>query len=250
MKKQLSTSIAAAVLASAGFAVPASAAESDLSVTAGYLSDYYFRGAFLGESSAYGSLDYSVAGFYAGVWAVDDGDNGNDGLEVDYYLGYGMEHGDFSWSVGFTDYTYTYTHDYEAEINLGLAYAGFGLDVAVGKAFDPEDGSGADYAGDGSLAPDDFEQDYTFVSLGWSSDVIGVMLGYTMLDEVEGDDLGKIADTDEEILYGEVSGSTEISGVGVGMTVGKEILHDVGGEEVDASDYYIYFDISKSFSLL
>ena len=64
MKKTLSSlSLVAATLASLGVAAPASA---ELSATGGLVSEYYFRGVGLGDAGAYGSLDYSVAGFTLG----------------------------------------------------------------------------------------------------------------------------------------------------------------------------------------
>ena len=123
MKKLLSASIAAATLATAGVSAPAMAG---LSANVGMVSDYYFRGANLGDAGAYGGLDYDVAGFYIGVWAIDDGNsdangNGNDGLETDYYLGYGMEFDAVSWYVGYSRFEYTYTKDFEHELNPNLS---------------------------------------------------------------------------------------------------------------------------------
>lgn len=236
MKKLLSASIAAATLASAGIAVPAAA---EVSANAGFVSDYYFRGVNLGDAGAYAGLDYSESGFYAGVWTIDDGAssydigddstyNGNDGQEVDYYLGYGMEHGDFSWSLGLTHYDYTYTSSYEREFNLNLGYKGFGLEYSSGSHTEDPDGA-------------DEDSDYTFIGLSWSGEIYGVTYGNWASDE-DGDD--------SEYSYAEVSASGEVSGLDMGITIGRTFdVKDSNGDDDEAGDGYIVLDISKGFTL-
>ena len=68
-----------------------------------FASEYYYRGFFQKSSSASAGIDFEEGGFYAGAWTADVGE----GLEVDGYLGYGVEMGDVSASVGFTGYYYT-----------------------------------------------------------------------------------------------------------------------------------------------
>ena len=94
--------------------VASGAANADWSANVGYASEYYYRGFFQKESSA---------------WAADVGD----GLEVDGYFGYGTEVGEVALSIGFTGYYYTGDFDdtYE-EINLGAGFGGLSLDVAIG----------------------------------------------------------------------------------------------------------------------
>ena len=130
-----SLSLVAATLASLGVAAPASA---ELSATGGLVSEYYFRGVGLGDAGAYGSLDYSVAGFTLGTWIIDDGSASNDGLETDFYAGYGMSHGDnFSWNVAYNRYEYTYTSDYEDEIAVSLGLpVGLSLQLVRGEMHD------------------------------------------------------------------------------------------------------------------
>jgi uncharacterized protein (TIGR02001 family) len=238
MKKLLSASIAAATIA--GFAAPAAAVEG-LSANAGMVSDYYYRGGYLGDAGAYAGVDYENSGFYAGVWAIDDGLGGNNGLEYDVYLGYGMESVDFSWAVGVTTYQYTYdgelgASDEETEFNLGLGFSGFALDVAVGTA---TDGSNVK----------DVENDYTFVSLGWSGEVFGAVIGMYDQDESE-----KNADDEYDYTYVEVSAGGELATMDVGVTLGRIIdsseFADIStsGSE-GSSDYYLVLDVSKSFDL-
>ncbi len=235
MKKLLSASIAAATIA--GFAVPAAAVEG-LSANAGFVTDYYYRGANLGDAGAYAGVDYEVAGFYIGTWAIDDLTGGQDGLEYDIYLGYGMESGDFSWSVGLTDYQYTYTSDNEVELNLGLGFGGFALDVAVGEE--------TDVAANG----DDVDQDYVFVSLGWSGEVFGATIGHADYDESADE-----AMDEADWTYLELSAGGEVATMDVSVTLGR-VLDSSGAAGVAMSstgegsgDYYMFLDVSKSFDL-
>ena len=232
MKKLLSASIAAATIA--GFAAPAAAVEG-LSANAGLVSDYYFRGVNLGDAGAYAGVDYEIAGFYVGAWAIDDGAGGSDGIETDYYLGYGMEHGEFSWSVGATTYQYTYISDSETEMNVGLAYSGFGLDIAVGTATDDMH--------DNNTAKD-VENDYAVVAVSWSGDVFGAVVGFADTAESE-----KNANDDSDYMYAEVSAGGEVATMDMGVTLGRVLESSANGDDTGSGDYYIFLDISKSFDL-
>lgn len=248
MKKLLSAAIATATL-SMGMAAPAMAEVPGLSANVGFLSDYYFRGNHLGESSPYAGLDYEIAGFYVGTWAVDDavGGTGNNGLEVDYYFGYGMEHGDFGWSVGYTGYEYTYSEDSESEINLGLSYAGFSLNYNIGV-----DNNIA------SAADDDNDHDYHFFTLGWAGDIFGVTYGnykVTDLDDDYVDLAGKdVANPngvmkDDGYQFLELSAGGEVGGFDLGVTVGRKFEVETGGVKASSDGgEYIFVDIGKSFS--
>ena len=125
MKKSLASTLALAALA---FAPAASAV--DFSANLGYNSEYIFRGIPQKSSSAFGGLDLSAGGFYAGTWAADVGD----GLEIDYYAGYGLEVGEFNLGAGFTIYTYTGDFDdtYK-EVNLSAGWRWFTFDAAIGE---------------------------------------------------------------------------------------------------------------------
>ena len=259
MKKTLSAAIAAATL-SMGLAAPAMAEVPGLSANVGFLSDYYFRGNHLGTSSPYVGLDYEVAGFYVGTWLCDDGTGGtgNNGLEVDYYFGYGMEHGPFSWTLGFTGYEYTYSADNEGEFNLNLGLYGVALTYNYGL-----DNNGS------SVTDDDSDHKYQFVTLGWSNDNFGVTYGnykvmkvsdsfkvgpsftYTEVYDPFGKKLPNPAGVmkDDGYQYLELSASGELAGFDVGVTLGRKFEEKWGGVKVtSAGGEYIYLDISKSFS--
>lgn len=231
MKKQLSATIAAATLLTAGMAAPAMA---EVSANAGFVSDYYFRGGNLGNAGAYGGIDYEQSGFYAGVWAIDDGasdkdgNHGNDGLEVDYYFGYGMEHGDFGWSLGMTHYDYTYTSNYEREVNVNLAYQAFGFEYSTGTAVEDPDGA-------------DNEADYTYIALSWGGEVFAATLGNKQSDE---------DNDDSEYSHLDLSASGEVAGLDMGLTLGRKFnSKDAAGDDADNGRAYLFLDISKSFSL-
>jgi uncharacterized protein (TIGR02001 family) len=117
-----------------GLAAPAFAV--DLSANIGYNSEYIFRGIPQKNSSAMGGLDLEAGGFYLGTWGADVGD----GLEIDYYGGYGFEVGDFSFGVGGTYYSYTGDFDdtYQ-EVNLSAGWNILTFDAAIGT-YDNFDG--------------------------------------------------------------------------------------------------------------
>ena len=120
--------ITAMALAAAGTAPAALAV--DFSANIGWNSEYIYRGIPQKTSSAFGGLDLGAGGFYAGAWTADVGD----GLEIDYYGGYGFDVGDFNFGVGFTIYTYTGDFDdtYK-EVNLSAGWKWFTFDAAIGE---------------------------------------------------------------------------------------------------------------------
>lgn len=114
---------------------------SPLSVNFGWNSEYIFRGIPQNESSAFGGIDFEYKGAYAGVWGADVGD----GIEYDYYGGYGFEIGKFTASFGGT--VYAYSGDFDdtyKEFNFSLGYAFLTFDAAVGT-YDNFGGPELDY---------------------------------------------------------------------------------------------------------
>jgi len=102
----------------------------DFSANIGFSSEYIYRGIPQKSSSASAGLDLAAGGFYAGTWGADVGD----GIEIDYYGGYGFDVGEFNFSVGGT--LYTYTGDFDdtyTEINLGAGWKFLSFDAAVGE---------------------------------------------------------------------------------------------------------------------
>ncbi|MCY7295309.1 TorF family putative porin [Alteromonas sp. a30] len=190
------------------------AALADVSANIGVVSEYHFRGvAQTTDASASAGLDYTNEGFYLGTWAADVGD----GLEVDFYGGYGFDITDgLSSSIGFT--TYQYTGDFDSaynEVNLGLSYGLFSLDYAIGTR------------------EDDFdlgivESDYTFLSLSVAYEGFYGTFG-TYGDESDGE-------------YFEAGYGTQVGGFDVGVSV------LVSGSDLN-DDETIYFSIGKTFNL-
>src|SRR5690606_22332390 len=99
-------------LALGATALPAQMDMEDLSmsVTFGWESEYVFRGVQRADEIYAPSIDFSMGGAYAGVWAAlpvdDDGVLGG-GHETDFYAGYGLALSDLvSLDLGVTYYTY------------------------------------------------------------------------------------------------------------------------------------------------
>lgn len=174
------------ILASA-IAASSAVAVAEVSMTAGMVSDYVYRGVELGDAGAYASVDYASGGFYAGVWAISDG-NTADGIEYDIYAGYDTEISGVGVSVGYVAYEYTYGAAAEDEYTLGLSYG----PVSVGFA-------------DGELA-DGSEYEYTTIS----ADVGAFSFTY-------GED-------DADYDWSEVSTGTEVGAVSIGLTLGGNSL--------------------------
>lgn len=192
-------------------AVPA----QELSANFGFNSEYIFRGIPQKSSSAFGGVDLEAGGFYLGTWAADVGD----GLEIDYYGGYGFEAGEFGFSVGGTWYTYTGDFDDEyLELNLGVSWKWFSFDVALGEY---------DNFGQGKL-------DYEFYSLTVAHNGF-----YGILGAFENDFDGNYY----EAGYGGTleAGDKPLLDYGIALIYSDSTL--LGGD----SDYNLVLTLSKSF---
>ena len=225
MKKLLASSVIAAT-ALAGVAAPAMA---DLSANVGYASEYYFRGILQKSSSASAGLDYENAGFYVGTWAADVGD----GLEIDGYLGYGMEfEGGFSVGAGFT--TYQYTGDtFDSEYNEFNLYLGFNivsLEYTVGTQDEADSGPNA------GGPPEDV--DYDFIKLTVEQNGFYASYG-SFGDDADGD-------------YFEFGYGTEVGGfdLGIAAIFSSDELSDQIDADGDANESEaLVFTLGKTFDL-
>ena len=129
--------IAAAVLATASFS---QVAQAEVSANFGATSNYLWRGVTQSGNapSLSGGLDYSnESGVYAGTWVgtIDWSDETSDakGAEVDLYLGYGGEAGDFGYDVGYIYYYYPssgYEDSNFGELYFNGSFGAFGFGVA------------------------------------------------------------------------------------------------------------------------
>ncbi|MEM7077719.1 MAG: TorF family putative porin [Pseudomonadota bacterium] len=203
LRYAFSKTLAVAVLVSGSlFTV---AANADVSYNIGWASEYHYRGIFQKTSSASAGIDFEEGGFYIGSWMADVGD----GMEIDGYLGYGIEtEAGFSASIGFTGYYYTGDFDdtYE-EVNLGFGYGLVSIDYAIGEY---DGGGGADYdflsatvdISDTGFAltygtfGDDFDGDY--IEIGYGTSVAELDIGVSLIlasDELAG------GDEDETLVF-------------------------------------------------
>jgi uncharacterized protein (TIGR02001 family) len=231
------TKLAAAIALTTGALATAPVmAEAEYSATAGFVTDYYFRGSNLGDAGAYGSLDAAVGGFYAGTWIISDNggdgrDGGDDGLETDFYVGYGFEFENGLWvDVAYNMYEYTYTSDSESEIALSVGMGAFSVSYVDGDGdWDEED-------------PTAEEGDYTYASISWSGEVFGATVGAY---EDEGDN----NDWESEYKHFEVTASGEVVGLDVTATLGKTFAVDSDTDDDASGDGYFFLDVSKSFDL-
>ncbi|MGH1485217.1 MAG: TorF family putative porin [Cellvibrionaceae bacterium] len=219
--KTLSKTLLASAIIAAG-STGANIAHADLSANAGFVSDYYFRGSNLGDAGLYAGLDYENGGFYAGTWWIDDGTGGNDGLEQDFYFGYGLDVSGVSLGLGYTRYEYTNSGDFEHEINFTAGFGAFGFEYSTGE----DDDDGAE------------ETDYDFIALSWSGDVFGATVGTFEND-----------DTDDSYDYIELSASGEVAGLDATISIGQTSNAESGGVSGESGDGYMVLDISKSFDL-
>ncbi len=193
--KSIAKMLSAAALIAGSF-MTTSAANAEVSYNVGYVSEYYYRGIYQKNSSASAGIDYEDSGFYVGAWTADVGD----GLEVDGYLGYGVDVGDVSLGIGFTGYYYTGDFDdtYE-EINLSAGYGPVSVSYSIGE-WDGDGGQdydfldisidlGAGFYGTYGSFGDEFDGDY--FEVGYGTTVSEIDLGVSVVfpsDELEGDD--------------------------------------------------------------
>jgi uncharacterized protein (TIGR02001 family) len=237
VKKQIAR---IAAIATIGGLSAGSALALDVTANAGAVSEYVFRGvpSSDGKAAAQGGLDAAWdSGFYLGTWgsSVDFGSShvvnldaepgekvvhsGSDGVEVDFYGGYGGEIGDFSYGIGATLYTYTDDADDDyTEINLSAGWKWFSVAYANGEYDDP---GGVQY--------------YDFYSITAEYEGLYATFG-SFGDDFDGD-------------YYEF-------GYGSTLTVGDEDLFDYSIVFIDsdaelggASENRLVFGVTKSFDI-
>ena len=197
----------------------AKVATAEISYNLGYVSEYYFRGILQKSSSASAGIDYEENGFYLGAWGADVGD----GIEVDIYLGYGIEtEAGFTASLGYTTYQYTgdtFDDEYN-EGNLNLGYGIFGLEYSKGTC--------------GCFGA---ESDYDFTALSANFDNgFYVTLGFHG-DEADGE-------------YYEIGYGTTVAEIDLGAALifgSEELSQEVDSDGNANEDTALIFSIGKSF---
>lgn len=218
MKKSILSIALSATLATSALVSTQASAEvagiEGLSANVGLVSQYFYRGIQQTDTAtASAGLDYENSGFYAGAWVADV----EDGLEIDYYAGYGFEFDSgLSLSAGYTLYAYTGGFDTQYnEFNFGASYGYVSLEYSVGEW---EDG-----------ISQGVDADYDFLAITFEKDGFYGTYG-TFGDDLEGD-------------YVEVGYSTTIGGFDAGVSLIKADEDLSGG----ASGSSLVLSLAKSF---
>jgi len=164
------TPIALAVSMAAGAALP-SMASAEVGYNATVSSMYLWRGQDVSNGpTVSGGIDYSHdSGVYASVWASSgvagsNGDNADDfdgsdgaGYEFDAWVGYAGEVEGVGYDISYWHIDYPQADgDVINEIALGLSYADFSFGYVMNA---------------------DSDNDYTYMTLGYSYDAFGIMYG-------------------------------------------------------------------------
>ena len=215
----LATLMSISMFAQAGEAV-ADDHSSAVSYNIGYMSEYWYRGYYMSESSVSFGADAEMGNFYVGTWWA----NVDEGVEYDIYGGYNFELMGIPMYAGFTGYYYSdnFDSDYQ-EINIGADMGFMSIDAAV-------DGEYQLAAGD---------QGYQHYTITVPLSFVGLPIDYqyqTWSGEA-------ITGHNHELHYG-----MTVSGVDVGLMLGRNIDtgHAVGLEDNDDSTY-ANFTLGYSF---
>ena len=215
----LATLMSISMFAQAGEAV-ADDHSSAVSYNIGYMSEYWYRGYYMSESSVSFGADAEMGYFYVGTWWADV----DEGVEYDIYGGYNFELMGIPMYAGFTGYYYSdnFDSDYQ-EINIGADMGFMSIDAAV-------DGEYQLAAGD---------QGYQHYTITVPLSFVGLPIDYqyqTWSGEA-------ITGHNHELHYG-----MTVSGVDVGLMLGRNIDtgHAVGLEDNDDSTY-ANFTLGYSF---
>lgn len=208
--KTLAKILSVSVLVS-GSLLTSSVVSADVSYNVGFVTEYYYRGIYQKNASASAGVDYEQNGFYAGAWTADVGD----GLEIDGYLGFGGEVGDFTYGAGFTGYYYTggFDETYE-EVNLSAGYGPLSIGYSIGEW---DGGGGTDY-------------DFLQVSMDLGAGFYGLYGSFG--DEVDGDyfevgygtTVGEI-DLGVALIFpsDELEGTNNAAGEAITLSIGKSL---------------------------
>ena len=227
IRSSLSVALAAlmsvSMLSHAGEAV---AEEGGMSVSynIGYMSEYWYRGAYQAESSMSFGADVEMGSMYVGMWGADvsDAAGAGSGTEIDLYAGYNFELMSIPMYLGVTGYYYTdnFDRDYE-EVNFGGDFGMFSCDAAVLGS----------YKSDADNASSDYGHFTLTVPLG--------MLDYSYQTFTG----GSLHYATHELNY-----STSVSGIDLGATLGRNNDGGAGASpNSNQETTYANFTIGYSF---
>jgi len=215
----LATLMSISMFAQAGEAV-AEDRSSAVSYNIGYMSEYWYRGYYMSESSVSFGADAEMGNFYVGTWWADV----DKGVEYDIYGGYNFSLMGIPMYAGFTGYYYSdnFDSDYQ-EINIGADMGFMSIDAAV----------------DGEYQLDAGDQGYQHYTITVPLSFVGLPIDYqyqTWTGEA-------ITGHNHELHYG-----MTVSGVDVGLMVGRNIdtSHAAGLTDNDDSTY-ANFTLGYSF---
>lgn len=140
MKKTLTASLLLSSIALSATISTSAFAVEGLSANVGASNNYLWRGVSQTDDGAAisGGLDYEdKSGFYAGTWAsnIDFGDDAS--YELDFYLGFGGDMGDFSYDLGYIYYAYPDSAEVDSsnEYDFGEIYGAIGYEAFTLTAF-------------------------------------------------------------------------------------------------------------------
>lgn len=221
MSKKLISALTAAILGATALSTPVMAGTS---ATAGYVSDYVFRGFSSGSGAANGSVDYSHdSGFSAGIWAIDLGavPAGDNGAEFDIYGAYGMDMDSWKWSAGFTIYQYTESTFSTNELNLDLAAGDFSLAIDINNSEDS------------AISAVDIDGQH--IALSWAANDV---YSLTLAQNDPNTDVD-----DDAWTYLQAAAAGKVSEVDVSMTLGLLDEEDLAGN----MNGYLVLSASKKF---
>lgn len=227
MKKLIKSSLSVALAALMSISMFAQAGEavaddhsSAVSYNIGYMSEYWYRGYYMSESSVSFGADAEMGNFYVGTWWADV----DKGVEYDIYGGYNFSLMGIPMYAGFTGYYYSdnFDSDYQ-EINIGADMGFMSIDAAV----------------DGEYQLDAGDQGYQHYTITVPLSFVGLPIDYqyqTWTGEA-------ITGHNHELHYG-----MTVSGVDVGLMVGRNIdtSHAAGLTDNDDSTY-ANFTLGYSF---
>ena len=208
------------------------AQEAEVTANAGFVSQYYYRGAPLKTSSASAGLDVAVSDFSVGTWAADVGS----GAEVDLYASYGVDiTDDVSVSVGGTGYFYTGEADVTyLEVNLGVGFGPISLEYA-----------GGEYRTSPSMK-------YSFLAVTAEHEGLFATVGTSAYAADFGDTLGDAFKKDMGLQYLEAGYGFSAADLDLsisGIWNDSDLSLETDGTGAATHEFTLVFGVSKTFSL-